>query len=117
MSGVFLGAPATASSTGQNEIRSFYPSAAGEEYGALSTQAAGNQPVWINVSVPANAQILFGTDKMAQGGTRRAFVSPPLARGHDYTYDITVKWQQEGREVVRNRRITVHAGDVVNLSF
>jgi len=51
------------------------------------------------------------------GGTRRQFVSPPIKPGHDYTYDVQVSWLQEGREVTQKRHITVHAGDVINLTF
>ena len=108
---------AAAAPSGQSEIRSFYPSAAGDTYGALSGQAQGNRAVRINVTVPPNAEILFGNFKTTQSGAQRAFVSPPLDRGHDFTYDITAKWQEGGRQVVRTRQVTVHAGDVVNLSF
>jgi len=111
------GTPAASPSGQQSQVRSFYPSAAGEEYGALSGQAQGNRAVWINVTVPANAEILFGNVKTAQNGAQRAFISPPLDRGRDFTYDITAKWQEGGRQVVRTRHVTVHAGDVVNLSF
>jgi len=111
------GTPAIAPTAGQTEIRSFYPSAAGDEYGRLSSPSAEIRPAWINVSVPANAQILFENVGTAQGGTQRAFVSPPLARGYNYVYHITAKWQDVGREVVRTREITIHAGDVVNVGF
>jgi uncharacterized protein (TIGR03000 family) len=88
-----------------------------DEYGALTTPAAGKQPVQINVSVPAGAQITFNGTKTTSGGALRAFVSPPVAAGRDYVYDITAKWQQGGRQVTRTQHITVHAGDVINLSF
>ena len=103
--------------TPQTEVRSFYPSAAAEEYGALSTPFAGNQPVRINVSVPANAQITFNGAKTVQSGAIRAFVSPTVAPGHDYYYDVTAQWQQGGRQVTRTQRIAVHAGDVINVRF
>jgi uncharacterized protein (TIGR03000 family) len=110
--------PAVAApTTPQAEVRSFYPSAAAEEYGTLSTPFAGNQPVWINMSVPANAQITFNGAKTRQTGAMRAFVSPPLAPGRDYYYDVTAKWEQGGREVTRTRHIAVQAGDVINVTF
>jgi uncharacterized protein (TIGR03000 family) len=112
-----LSGTAAAQSGQQTEVRSFYPSAAGETYGALSGQAQSNRAVRINVTVPANAEILFGNFKTTQSGAQRAFVSPPLDRGRDFTYDITAKWQEGDRQVVRTRHVTVHAGDVVNLSF
>jgi uncharacterized protein (TIGR03000 family) len=111
------GTPAIAPGAGQTEIRSFYPSAAGDEYGRLSAPSEANRRAWINVSVPANAQVLFENIGTAQRGAQRAFVSPPLDRGYDYVYHITAKWQDAGREVVRTREIKFHAGDVVNLGF
>jgi uncharacterized protein (TIGR03000 family) len=73
--------------------------------------------VRINVSVPADAQITFDGAKTMQNGAFRAFVSPPVAPGRDYYYNVTAKWQQGGREVTRTQRIAVHAGDVINMSF
>ena len=112
-----LAAPAAAPATATTEVRSFYPSPAGDEYGALSTGAAGNREVTVNVSVPDGAEITFNGSKTAQTGARRAFVSPPLAPGRDYVYDVTARWQEGGREVTRTQRVTVHAGDVINLNF
>jgi uncharacterized protein (TIGR03000 family) len=99
------------------EIRSFYPSAAGDDYNALSTNSAVNRSVTINVSVPAGAEILFDGTKTRQAGSHRVFESPPLAPGQDYVYAVTGKWQEGGREVTRTRHITVHSGEVINLSF
>jgi uncharacterized protein (TIGR03000 family) len=109
--------PAAVPSAPASEVRSFYPSTAADEYGALSTPAAGKRPVLITVSVRPDAQILFGEAQTTQSGARRAFVSPPLAPGRDYVYEVTARWQEGGREVVQTRRVTVHAGDVINLSF
>ena len=76
-----------------------------------------NHRVTINVTVPADAQIWFDGSATVQTGQQRQFVSPPLEPGRAYTYDVQVNWKQDGREVTRNRRITIHAGDVVNLTF
>jgi uncharacterized protein (TIGR03000 family) len=108
--------PSVAPNGGQTEVRSFYPSAAGDEYGRLSSPSQEGR-VRINISVPANAQILFDDVKTAQGGTQRAFVSPPIERGYNYVYHITAKWQDGGKEVKQTREVKVRAGDVVNLNF
>jgi uncharacterized protein (TIGR03000 family) len=110
-------APAAAPAASSTEVRSFYPSSVGDEYNALGTRSAGSRAVTVNVSVPAGAEIAFDGTKTAQTGARRAFVSPPLAAGQDYVYVVTAKWQEGGREVTKTRRITVHAGDVINLNF
>jgi len=87
-------------------------------YHAPSQASPANDTVTINVTVPADdAKILFGGSMTVQRGKQRQFVSPPLQPGQEYTYDIQVNWKQDGREVTRNRRITIHAGDVVNLTF
>ena len=110
-------APAVAPSAAPTEIRSFYPSAVGDDYNALSSRSAVNRPVTITVSVPAGATIAFDGTPTAQSGIRRAFVSPPLAPGQDYIYEVTAKWQDGGQQVSRTRHITVHSGDVINLQF
>jgi uncharacterized protein (TIGR03000 family) len=69
------------------------------------------------MTVPANAKVSFDGGATAQTGQHRLFVSPPLRPGNEYAYQVLVKWTQDGREVTQNRRITVHAGDVLNLTF
>lgn len=99
-----------------------YTPAIAQEYGYFAPSAAGEAPalnreVVINVSVPANAEIWIEGKKTAERGTVRQFISPPLTAEREYSYDIKARWMEEGKEVTRSRRLTVHAGDVVNLSF
>jgi len=96
----------TSPSSGETGYRSFYP----------SSTALGNA-VEINVSVPASAQIWFGNAKTTQGGAFRHFVSPPIVPGFDYVYEVRVAWTADGKSMTRNRKVTVHAGDVINLNF
>ena len=110
-------APAVVPSVAPTEVRSFYPSSVGDDYNALSSQSAVNRSVTINVSVPAGAAIAFDGSPTAQSGVQCAFVSPPLAPGRDYVYEVTATWQDGGQQVNRTRRITVHSGDVINLQF
>jgi uncharacterized protein (TIGR03000 family) len=76
-----------------------------------------NNTVTLNLTVPADAKIWFEGSLTEQTGEQRQFVSPPLKPGQEYTYDVQANWKQDGREVTRKRRITIHAGDVVNLTF
>src|SRR5689334_3204910 len=75
------------------------------------------QAVDFALTVPADAEVWFDGAKTAQGGSYREFVSPPLRPGHQYSYDIRVRWMDGGREVDRTRRVTFYAGDQVNLDF
>src|SRR5438094_3595206 len=76
-----------------------------------------NNTATINVTVPADAKIGFDGSMTVQSGQQRKFVSPALQPGQVYHYDVQVNWNQDGREVTHKRRITIHAGDVVNLTF
>jgi len=74
--------------------------------------------VLIGIRVPENAQIWVDGQKTAQTGAFREFVSPPLESGQQYSYDIKAQWTENGQEVVRDRKVTFHAGDrlMVNLT-
>jgi uncharacterized protein (TIGR03000 family) len=86
-------------------------------YYAPGEASPANDTVTINVTVPADAKISFDGSTTVQKGKQRQFVSPPLQAGEKYTYDVQANWKQDGREVTQKRRITIHAGDVVNLTF
>jgi uncharacterized protein (TIGR03000 family) len=75
--------------------------------------SAREMPVWIDVRIPANAEILFEGQKTTQTGPRRLFVSPPLAPGQNFTYEILAKWMENGREVTQSRKVPVTAGQRV----
>jgi uncharacterized protein (TIGR03000 family) len=74
-------------------------------------------PVYIEVRVPADAEIWFDGAKTVQAGTVRRFVSPPLTPGRDYSYEVRAKWREDERELTQSRRITFHAGEQVSITF
>ena len=41
----------------------------------------------------------------------------PETTGHDYTYEVTAKWKEDGHEVTQSRRVRVHAGERVSIIF
>jgi uncharacterized protein (TIGR03000 family) len=86
-------------------------------YFAPGDTSAVNGAALINLSVPANAEISFEGQETVQKGAFRQFISPPLIPGNEYSYDIEVRWTENGTESTQSRQITVHAGDVVNLLF
>jgi uncharacterized protein (TIGR03000 family) len=70
------------------------------------------QPALIDVFLPAEASLSFQGIAMTETGSVREFQSPPLVPGRTYTYDLRATWKTEdGREVARSRRLTVRAGD------
>jgi uncharacterized protein (TIGR03000 family) len=81
------------------------------------TPAPAEVPVRFDVQVPADAQVFFDGEKTNQTGEQRQFVSPPLAPGREYTYEVRAMWKEGGREVTESRRLSFRAGDRVRASF
>lgn len=93
------------------------------EANTTTSQAPPSQPtiddnaVLIGVRVPDNAEIWIDGDKTSQTGTFREFVTPALEPGQKFSYDIKARWMENGKEVVRDRKLSFYAGDrlMVNL--
>ena len=47
----------------------------------------------------------------------RTFVSPPLTPAVDYVYVIRGQWAENGKPVVREKKVTVRAGDSVTVDL
>jgi uncharacterized protein (TIGR03000 family) len=78
----------------------------------------GARPALIDVFLPPQATLTFqGLATTEQGGIR-VFQSPPLEAGRTYSYDIRATWRtDDGRDVARNKRLTVSAGDHATVDF
>jgi len=82
-------------------------------YGAIVSDA-----VEMILKVPARADVWFnGVKTDPQTKAVRHFASPALEPGWDYSYDIRVRWTENGRPVEQTRCITVRAGDRVTLNL
>jgi uncharacterized protein (TIGR03000 family) len=71
----------------------------------------------IHVHVPADAQVSFEGTPTRQTGSDRLFLSPPLDPAQTYTYDISARWLQDGKERREERTVSVRAGHTVNVDF
>ncbi len=74
-------------------------------------------PAEIEVHVPSGAELWFAGAKTRQTGANRLFESPPLETGQWYGYDVTARWMQNGKEVVRKTHVSVAAGVRVAVDF
>jgi len=81
------------------------------------TQADDGSAATIRMSVAGEARVWFDGAATSQTGADRTFVSPSLARGHEYVYHLRVQWNDNGKTVERTRDVTVHAGDRINLNI
>jgi uncharacterized protein (TIGR03000 family) len=77
---------------------------------AVPGQPVRDDSAHLLVTVPPNSQLWFNGIPTQQGGTQRAFITPPLTPGRDYSYDIKARWIANGRAVEEQRTIHVTAG-------
>jgi uncharacterized protein (TIGR03000 family) len=69
----------------------------------------GDDAAHLSVWLPAGAELWFDGVRTRQLGEQRRFVSPPLAPGRDYTYEVRARWNEDGRAVDRVQRVHVRA--------
>jgi len=84
------------------------------------TRAAipANSTADVTVRVPADAKLYFEGIPMELTGTDRHFVTPPLTPRRNYQYDVRAVWNDnQGHEVVQDRKVLVHAGDNLTVDF
>jgi uncharacterized protein (TIGR03000 family) len=87
---------------------SYYPSAVPQQ------QPAQQEPVNDNtahllVVVPENATLTFNGSETSQTGAQREFVTPPLEPGKRYSYEVKVRWTENGKPVEQARTVHVQA--------
>jgi uncharacterized protein (TIGR03000 family) len=81
------------------------------------TTSPTDKPARIEISLPADADLWFDGTKTRQTGSARQFVTPPLATGQEYSYEVMATWKDKGQAVTETRRVTVRAGDRTTVSF
>lgn len=86
--------------------------------GPVPEMTAPDNTVTVEVRVPdPDAVVWIDGYKTTQRGTARKFVSPPLAPGKTYRYEIRAEWTQGGRKVEQTQAVTVEAGHRVAVDF
>lgn len=80
---------------------------------------AGNRRAMIYLSAPAGVAVAANgqTINLPTRTESPSFVTPPLEPGRDYYYDFKVTAEKDGKTVTRTKRVTVHPGSVVRLSY
>lgn len=73
--------------------------------------------VHVSIRVPTDAEIFVDGAATHMTGTLRRFVSPTLEAGKQYTYELTARWMENGREVVQTRRVNVAANENLSVDF
>lgn len=104
-----------------------YTSAAPLEWNQPGEPAVTPPAVWvppprgdaaeITVRVPPDAEVWIEGVKMRQQGSIRRFVSPRLASGKTYSYEIRAVWTEKDRPIDQKQEISLRAGDRSSLTF
>jgi uncharacterized protein (TIGR03000 family) len=71
----------------------------------------------IEVTLPAGAQLWFDDYQTSERGTRRSFITPALAPGQGYHYEVRARWTEEGKLIEQSRRVSVRAGARLAIVF
>jgi uncharacterized protein (TIGR03000 family) len=79
---------------------------------ALNAAPADNV-IYIDIRVPADAEVWIEGQRMSQKGAVRYFESPPVNPGVEYVYHI----RAYGQDVDEVRDATVHPGSKVAIDF
>jgi uncharacterized protein (TIGR03000 family) len=76
----------------------------------LRSRQGEAKPAYLQVHIPADAELTVDGTRTKQQGELRKFVSPPLAPGQNFFYTFRATWKDGGKEVTRERKVRVQAG-------
>jgi uncharacterized protein (TIGR03000 family) len=83
-----------------------------------SNTGRSNNTVSLRVILPApDAKVWVEGQETRQKGNDRLFISPPLERGKSYNYTVKAEWNQDGRQVTREKTVPVQAGRQAMVNF
>jgi len=93
------------------------PYASGGYQSFYSGAGANANQVLLRIAVPSpDARVWIQGQPTQQMGTERVFISPPLAAG-DYVYTLRSTWMANGREVSKEKQVTVRPGQETLVRF
>jgi uncharacterized protein (TIGR03000 family) len=96
-----------------NTYQSFYPQSTDP-----NVQAPDHNTAMIDVTVAPNADLWFSGTKTKQTGSNRLFITPSLAQGQSYVYEVRASWMgQDGNPVTKTLQVRVQAGQRVQANF
>jgi uncharacterized protein (TIGR03000 family) len=74
-------------------------------------------PVRLEVRIQPDAELWIEGAKTMQTGDVREFISPPIQPGRPYTYEVKVKWMDNGQERTQTRTLKVEPGRLVRVDL
>jgi uncharacterized protein (TIGR03000 family) len=95
-----------------NSAQSAAPSMTQSFYSGPPANAAD-----INIILPANGTISFGSFQASQPAGAHVYETPSLTGDDTYGYDVQAKWTEDGKEVSRTKHVRFRAGQQVAVDF
>jgi uncharacterized protein (TIGR03000 family) len=71
----------------------------------------------VSVTLPADAKLLFNGVAASGTGRVRTFLTPPLARGQNYKYELTAEVTRDGRTERVTETVIVRAGETAKVTL
>jgi len=93
-----------------------YSGSTGYPYGSLSGETSNRAFLSLRLPVP-DAEVWIEGDKTQQMGFMRTYVSPPLDTDKRYSYEIKARWNENGREVTRTKKVPVRPNAAATADF
>jgi len=84
---------------------------------APMTRQDAPAPATLVVNLPADGVLTIDDAPTAAVAARRTFVSPPLAPGVEYHYNLKMELQRNGQTVAVTRRVAVRAGQQTEVTL
>jgi uncharacterized protein (TIGR03000 family) len=84
---------------------------------ARAAAPAGGQRAEITLNVPLDAIVWVNGARMRSTGLTRTFVTPPLAPGGKYGYDLRITWVEGARAREIERHVSFRPGDRLVFNF
>src|SRR5438552_3531171 len=79
---------------------------------------AETKEAYLVVTLPESATLLVDGYTTKTTGETRRFETPPLVMGKKYAYKLKATWKDDkGMEVVRERKVTVKAGEETSVDL
>jgi uncharacterized protein (TIGR03000 family) len=96
---------------------SFYPATPSLSVTSSLTPRRVDATAHLDVYLPASAELWVNGVRLNQTGSLRLIDSPALDLGRTYSYRVTARWTEDGRDVARTRDVDVVAGDRLALDL
>lgn len=79
--------------------------------------AAGEQPAYLLIRVPAGAVLTVDDSPTQQSGPVRRFMSPPLTTGKTFSYTLKITWTEGGEQKTKSQVVQVKPGEEIQVDL